>query len=65
MLDEILDSIDFTKFDICVKCVKGKPTKTKKFGAYRAINILELMHTDICGPFPHYLGIVNNILYHS
>lgn len=33
--DGILDSIDLTKFDVCVECIKGKQTKTKKFGAYR------------------------------
>src|ERR1044072_2879209 len=48
----ILDSIDFTNFGVCVECVKGKQTKTKKFGAYRATDVLELIHTDICGPFP-------------
>ena len=50
--DGILDSIDFTDFNVCVDCIKGKQTKTKKFGAYRATDVLELIHTDICGPFP-------------
>jgi len=49
--NEILDSIDFTSFDVCVKCIKGKQTKSKKLGAYRAIDVLELIHMDICGPF--------------
>ena len=38
--DGILDSIDFTNFDVCVECVKGKQTKTKKYVAYRATNVL-------------------------
>jgi len=50
--NEILDSIDFTNFDICVECGKGKQTKTSRLGAYRTTNILELIHMDICGPFP-------------
>lgn len=51
MLDGILDSTDFINFDDCVECVKHKQTKIKKFGAYRATNVLELIHTGICGPF--------------
>lgn len=49
--DRILDSIDLTNFDVFVECVKGKLIKTKIFGAYRATNVLELIHTDICWPF--------------
>jgi len=49
--NRILDSIDFTSFDVCVECIKGKQTKSKKLGAYRATDILELIHTDICGSF--------------
>lgn len=52
MSDGILDSIDFTNFDVGVECIKGKQTKGKRLGAYRATNVLELIHTDICGPFP-------------
>ncbi|KAL6329562.1 hypothetical protein AAG906_022139 [Vitis piasezkii] len=43
----ILDSLDFSDFDICVECIKGKQTKTKKLGANRATDVLELIHTDI------------------
>jgi len=48
----ILESIDFTNFDVCVECIKGKQTKAKRLSAYRASDVLELIHTDICGPFP-------------
>ena len=48
----IIDSFDFTNFTICVECIKGKQTKNKRLGANRALEILELIHTDICGPFP-------------
>ena len=48
----ILDSLDMSNFDICVDCIKGKMTNKRKTGANRCSNILELIHTDICGPFP-------------
>ncbi|KAK9690503.1 hypothetical protein RND81_09G132700 [Saponaria officinalis] len=48
----ILDSVDFTDFDVCVSCIKGKQTKVKRLGANRATDVLELIHTDIFGPFP-------------
>ena len=50
--DGILESLDFTNFDVCVDCIKGKQTKTKRLGANRATDVLELIHTDICGSFP-------------
>ena len=49
--EEILDQIDFSDFNVCVKCIKGKQTKMKKLGAIRATEIVELIHTDICVPF--------------
>ena len=48
--DRILDSLDFTDFEICTNCIKGKQTNTRGFGANRATNVLQLIHTDICGP---------------
>ncbi|CAH9087614.1 unnamed protein product, partial [Cuscuta europaea] len=50
--DGTLNSIDFSDFNTCIECIKGKQTKIKKKGAYRAMDVLELIHTDICGPFP-------------
>ncbi|KAL5545756.1 hypothetical protein UlMin_005443 [Ulmus minor] len=50
--DGILKTLDFSDFDICVECIKGKQTKTKKLGANRATDVLELIHTNICGPYP-------------
>ena len=34
-----------------VDCVKGKLTKTKKKGATRSENLLEIVHTDSSGPY--------------
>ena len=49
---EILDSLDFADFEICTNCIKGKQTNTRSFGVNRATDVLEPIHTDICGPFP-------------
>jgi len=48
----ILDSLDFSDLNVCVECIKGKQTKHKRLGANRSSGVLELIHTDICGPFP-------------
>jgi len=50
--DEILEPLDLSDFEVCVECIKGKRTNITKLGAKRAKDILELVHTDICGPFP-------------
>ena len=49
--DEILDNLDFTDLGLCVDCIKGKQTKHNKKGATRSTQLLEIIHTDICGPF--------------
>ena len=36
---------------MCVDCIKGKQTKHTKKGATRSTELLEIIHTDICGPF--------------
>nr|KYP56903.1 Retrovirus-related Pol polyprotein from transposon TNT 1-94 [Cajanus cajan] len=50
--DEILEPFDLSDFEVCVECIKGKQTNSRKLGAERAKDVLELIHTDICGPFP-------------
>ena len=50
--DGILDPLDFMDFDTCVNCIKGKQTNVRRLSANRASDVLELIHTDICGPFP-------------
>ncbi|KAD4384941.1 hypothetical protein E3N88_25109 [Mikania micrantha] len=49
--DEVLPSLDFTDFGTCVKCLKGKMTTATKKGATRSSNLLEIIHTDISGPY--------------
>ena len=50
--DGILDSLDFADFEIRTNCIKGKQTFTRRFGANRATDVIQLIHTDICGSFP-------------
>ena len=52
MSNGILDSLDFTNFTICVEYIKGKQTKNKRLKANTTSEVLELIHTDMCGPFP-------------
>ena len=49
--NEILPNLDFADFGLCVDCIKGKQTKHNKKGATRSTQLLEIIHTDICGPF--------------
>jgi hypothetical protein len=49
--DEILPNLYFTDFNVCVDCIKGKQTKHTKKCATRSGGLLEIVHTDICGPF--------------
>ena len=51
--EQILLSLIFGDDEICIECVKGKLTKTKKKGVTRNSDLLEIIHTYICGPFPH------------
>ena len=46
--DRILVSLDFTDFQTCVDCIKGKHTNKTKKGARKSSNLLEIIHTDIC-----------------
>ncbi|CAL9126122.1 unnamed protein product, partial [Musa textilis] len=48
--NNILEDLDFTDFDVCIDCIKGKQTKHTKKYATRSKELLEIIHTDICGP---------------
>ena len=50
--DAILGPLIFTDMDVCVECIKGKQTNQRRYDANRSLDVLELIHTDICGPFP-------------
>ena len=49
--DGLLESLDYESVDACEPCLMGKMTKTLFFGTMkRAIDLLEIIHTDVCGP---------------
>ncbi|GJV18761.1 retrovirus-related pol polyprotein from transposon TNT 1-94 [Tanacetum coccineum] len=54
--DEVLPDLDFSDFEKCVECIKGKMTKGNKKGVTRSTELLELIHIKICGPFPSGIG---------
>ena len=49
--DGLLTSFDFESYKTCEACLMGKMTKTPFTGfPERAADLLELIHTDVCGP---------------
>ena len=46
--DGVPNTLDFSDFETCVNCVKGKQTNKSKRGAKRSTNLLDIIHTDIC-----------------
>ena len=52
--DEIIPDLDFSDFYTCVDCIKGKLTaKVRNAKVDRCIELLRVIHTDICGSFTH------------
>ncbi|KAF7822006.1 Retrovirus-related Pol polyprotein from transposon TNT 1-94 [Senna tora] len=49
--DQILPPLDYSDIGACVDCAKGKLTKTGKKSATLSEGLLELVHTDISGPY--------------
>lgn len=49
--NEILLNLDFTNLPMFVDCIKGKQTKHTKKEATSSTQLLEMIHTDVCGPF--------------
>ena len=49
--DGVLSNLDFSDFETCVVCLKGKmTTKNIKEKIDRCGSTLDLIHTNICGP---------------
>ena len=49
--------LDFIDFDTYIDCIKGKLiAKIRNAKAYRCIELLGIIHTDICGSFTHMGG---------
>jgi len=49
--NEILPNLDFTDLNVCTDCIKDKQTKHTEKGVIRSTELLEIIHTHICGPF--------------
>ena len=47
----ILPNLVLTDFGVCMDYIKGKQTKYAKKGATRSTQLLEIIYTDIYGPF--------------
>jgi hypothetical protein len=50
--NEILPPLEFLDLEQCRECIKRKYTKKIKKDTKRSTWILQIIHTDICGPFP-------------
>ena len=50
--ESILPPLEFLDLEQCIDCIKGKYVKKIKKDAKRSAEILEIVHTDICGSFP-------------
>ena len=49
--DGLLESFDYESLGTCESCLMGKMTKTPFSGTMEQANdILEIIHTDVCGP---------------
>jgi transposase InsO family protein len=49
--NKILPPLEFSDLEQCIECIKGKFVKKIKKNAKRSTGVLEIIHTDICGPF--------------
>ena len=50
--NEILLDLDFSNFDTCVDCIKGKLiAKVRNAKVDKCTELLRVIHTDICGSF--------------
>ena len=51
------DPLDFTDLETYVDCIKSKTTNTYRKHATKYQDTLDLIHTDVCGPFsPCFIG---------
>ena len=50
MNDGVLSALDFIDFETCVDCIKDKQINISKKVVKRSLNLLEIIHTDICCP---------------
>ena len=48
MNEGVLSALDFTDFETCLDCIKGKQTNKSKNGATKSKHLLEIIHNNIC-----------------
>ena len=48
----ILPPLELSDLEHCRDCIKRKYVKKIKKDAKQSVGILQIIHTDICGPFP-------------
>jgi hypothetical protein len=63
--EEIVQPLDFSDLDYCVECIKGKfIMHIKKNGAIHSSGVLEIIHSDICGPLmlQRWMVIIHSLL---
>ena len=46
----LLPKVCSDDFDICEPCIKGKMTSKPFFKHWKSSKLLEIIHSDICGP---------------
>ena len=46
--DKVLNTLDFADLDTCIDCIKGNQTNMLKKGAKRSIDVIDIIHSDIC-----------------
>lgn len=52
----ILHLLDFSNFDTCTECIKGKFVKTNNKGTTRSTKCLKIIHTNISVPYSSGIG---------
>ena len=52
VIEGVLQLFHVRDIEKCVSCIKGKNTRTTGKGSSRATKLLQLIHTDTCGPLP-------------
>ena len=48
---EVLPPLENDNEDTCIDCIRGKLTKNRKKGSTWSQNLLEIIHTNISGPY--------------
>ena len=62
----MLESFDLSSDDACESCLLGKMTKSPLTGSCEiGVGLLDLIHTDVCGPFRSSIRDANDSMWLS